>query len=197
MDESAALTGTLAVLDRYLESDHGPTEGMDLAELDGFLTGIAVGPEAIPPSEWTPVIWGEEEPEFSSEAEKSSVLAALMDRYNTITTILDTDPSGLTPVYWEDDDGTLDPTGWVSGFMQSLQLRPDAWQPLLEDTEAQGLLLPFLLFGRDEGFDQEFGEEFDEDAFLSEAPDLIPVCAISIHEFWRSRAADATPARPN
>jgi len=197
MDESAALTGTLAVLDRYLESDHGPTEGMDLAELDGFLTGIAVGPEAIPPNEWTPVIWGEEEPEFSSEEEMSSVFAALMDRYNAITMILDTDPSGLTPVYWEDDDGTLDPTGWVAGFMQSLQLRPDAWQPLLEDSEAQSLLLPFLLFGRDESFEQEFGEEFDEDAFLSEAPDLIPVCAISIHEFWRSRAADAAPARPN
>ena len=43
-------------------SDHAPDDRMGLSDLDGFLTGIVVGPELILPSEWLPVIWGGQEP---------------------------------------------------------------------------------------------------------------------------------------
>ena len=45
-------------LAQYLDSDLSPDECMGLSDLDGFLTGIVVGPELIMPSEWLPVIWG-------------------------------------------------------------------------------------------------------------------------------------------
>ena len=48
----------LDALDDYLMSDHAPDDSMGLSDLDGFLTGVVVGPELIPPSEWLPVIWG-------------------------------------------------------------------------------------------------------------------------------------------
>jgi uncharacterized protein len=35
---------------------------IDVSELDGFLTAIVSGPNAIPPSIWLPVVWGDEEP---------------------------------------------------------------------------------------------------------------------------------------
>jgi len=35
-----------------------PEDCMLLSNLDGFLTGIVVGPEPIPSSEWMPAIWG-------------------------------------------------------------------------------------------------------------------------------------------
>jgi hypothetical protein len=52
----------LDALDDYLMSDHAPDDSMGLSDLDGFLTGIVVGPdgfltgivvgpELIPPSE--------------------------------------------------------------------------------------------------------------------------------------------------
>ena len=41
-------------LDEFLMSDRAPENGMGLSDLDGFLTGIAVGPELILPSEWLP-----------------------------------------------------------------------------------------------------------------------------------------------
>jgi hypothetical protein len=68
----------LDALDDYLMSDLAPDESMGLSDLDGFLTGIVVGPELILPSEWLPVIWGGEEPEFQTEAEMRTVLGTIM-----------------------------------------------------------------------------------------------------------------------
>jgi hypothetical protein len=89
----------LESLDRYLVSDHAPNNSMGLSDLDGFLTGIAIGPELIPPSEWLPVIWGDEEPEFVSEAELRSVLGTSMGRYIEITTCFGSDPSECEPIF--------------------------------------------------------------------------------------------------
>ena len=68
MDENIPLSGPidLEALDDYLMSDHAPDHSMGLSDLDGFLTGIVVGPEFIPPSEWLSVIWGGSAPEFET-----------------------------------------------------------------------------------------------------------------------------------
>jgi uncharacterized protein len=54
----------LDTLDDYLISHRAPA--WDLSDLDGFLTSLVAGPGLIPPSEWLPVIWGREEPEFQT-----------------------------------------------------------------------------------------------------------------------------------
>ena len=56
MDESIPLSGPidLEALDDYLMSDHAPDHSMGLSDLDGFLTGIVVGPELIPPRRHQP-----------------------------------------------------------------------------------------------------------------------------------------------
>lgn len=78
----------LEALDRFLISDRAPPDSMMLSDLDGFLTGIAVGPEFVMPSEWLPLIFGGEVPEFTDEAEAEAVLSAIMGRYNEILTVL-------------------------------------------------------------------------------------------------------------
>ena len=40
-----------------------------LSDLDGFLTGIALRPELVMPSEWLPIIFGGDVPEFADEVE--------------------------------------------------------------------------------------------------------------------------------
>ena len=54
MEYSLPLNGVidLDALDEYLMSDHSPDDSMGLSDLDGFLTGVVVGPELILPSEW-------------------------------------------------------------------------------------------------------------------------------------------------
>jgi hypothetical protein len=64
----------LDALDDYLMSDHAPDDSMGLSDLDGFLTGIVVGPELILPSEWLP---GGEKPVFQTEDEMRTVLGTI------------------------------------------------------------------------------------------------------------------------
>ncbi len=42
----------LDVLDEYLSSDKAHPSSLGLSDLDGFLTGVACSPEAIPAKEW-------------------------------------------------------------------------------------------------------------------------------------------------
>jgi yecA family protein len=96
MEQHIPLSGPidLDALDDYLLSDHAPGDSMGLSDLDGFLTGIVVGPELILPSEWLPVIWGGEEPEFETETE-------MRGRYNEIVGCLDSEPENFEPILME------------------------------------------------------------------------------------------------
>ena len=46
-------------LESFLSSESCPPGTMDISTLDGFLTALVIGPEAIMPSEWLPFVWAE------------------------------------------------------------------------------------------------------------------------------------------
>src|SRR3954454_19135011 len=178
----------LDVLDRYLMSDNAPDDGMVLSDLDGFLTGILVGPELIMPSEWLPHVWGGEAPAFENEEQARLILSTIMARYNEIARALDGEPSDLDPVFWEDREGTVIAGDWVEGFHEAIGLRPEAWTALVQDKEASPLLIPILALC------------CDEDGGLAETPELIPVCVFALRRFWRERegrpGATRTSSKP-
>ncbi len=181
----------LDALDAYLMSDRAPDNSMGLSDLDGFLTGIVVGPELILPSEWLPAIWGGEEPTFETEDEMGTVLRTIMGRYNEIVACFNADPEEFDPIFWEGQEGEVVASDWAGGFLDAVALRPDAWTPLMEDEHAGTLMMPLLLLNGD----FEFGDTVtDEDAFLAEVPDMIPICIAGIHQFWKSRSYG--PANP-
>ena len=171
----------LDALDDYLMSDHAPDNSMGLSDLDGFLTGIVVGPELIVPSEWLPVIWGGGEPEFTTEAEMRTVLETIMGRYNEIVACVTSDPDDFEPIFLEGPEGEVIASDWAGGFLDAVALRPQAWRPLMEDDRAGILMAPlFLLNG-----DMEIADgAVDENELLAEAADMIPTCVAGIHEFW-------------
>ena len=151
MEYNLPLNGSidLDALDDYLMSDHAPDDGMGLSDLDGFLTGIVVGPELILPSEWLPVIWGGEEPEFETEDEMRTVLGTIMGRYNEIAACFNGDPDEFEPIFWEGPEGEVIASDWAGGFLDAVALRPKAWEPLIESDNAGILMAPLFLLNGD------------------------------------------------
>ena len=126
----------LDTLDAFLMSDRAPEDSMGLSDLDGFLTGVVVGPELIMPSEWTRAIWGGEGPDFESMDEALAIHGTITGRYNDIRRCLDTAPQSFDPVFREGPGGEVIVTDWAAGFLQAVRLRSKAWEPLLRHEEA-------------------------------------------------------------
>lgn len=130
----------LEQLDSFLMSEGAPEDCMQLSDLDGFLTAVAIGPDLIMPSEWLPAIWRGGEPVFAGQDEAQRVMSAIMGRYNEILEILRHEPETYEPLFWKTPNGERLAADWVEGFMTGVALRQNAWRPLLESNEDSILL---------------------------------------------------------
>jgi uncharacterized protein len=201
MPDPISLAGPidLDALNAFLLSDRAPEDSMGLSDLDGFLAGIAVGPELVLPSEWLPVVWGGGEPAFESVDEARDILGAIMGRYNEIVRALGTAPDEFDPAFWEGPDhGRVIVTDWAAGFLDAIMLRSKAWEPLVRHAEASALILPLLVLGTDDPERLPFGvrplPKEQVEALHAMGPELVPDCVVGIHGFWRERRARAAGA---
>jgi uncharacterized protein len=185
----------LEALDEYLMSNTSPVDSMLLSDLDGFLTGIVAGPEAVPSSEWLPVIWGGKEPEFETEQQAQVILGTIMGRYNEIAAVLKSDPDRLEPIFYEGPDGTLIVTDWAAGFLDAIKLHRKAWEPLFKHRRAKILLVPLVILGDDEDFFEHHPSPHEKE-FYASAPNVLQTCVIGIHDFWRDHGPDRQKPNP-
>jgi uncharacterized protein len=142
-----------------------------------------VGPELILPSEWLPVIWGDQEPEFATKAEMRTVLGTIMGRYNEIAACFSGNREEFDPTFWEGPEGEVIASDWAGGFLDAVALRAEAWEPLIQDDGAGILMAPLFLLNGDLELADGVAEENE---LLAEASDIIPACVAGIHEFWRN-----------
>lgn len=100
-----------------------------LTELDGYLTGIAVCPEAIEPAQWLPPIWGGLEGEgapFEDPLDVQLFADMVQARYAEI--LRDLAREKPQPIYDVDErNGEVLWEEWLGGFDMAMQLRPHAW----------------------------------------------------------------------
>jgi uncharacterized protein len=174
----------LAVLDRYLASDAAPDGCLGLSELDGFLTGIVVGPEPVPTRDWLPVVWGGAEPDFPSDAVERTVLGTVMGRYHAIGGGFNVDPAVFEPIFRTTPGGTPIITDWAVGFLAAVALRRRAWEPLFSHRRASLLLMPLLILGDDAEFRRQRPVAATEKLFYASKPGVILTCALGINDFW-------------
>lgn len=110
---------------------------MLLTELDGFLTGLLVCPEAVPPYEWMPVVWGTETdgvPPFEDPLDVQWFANAVAARREEIAR--DLNRGKLQPIFDIDErDGEILWEYWIDGFAEAIALRPEAWEALADDPE--------------------------------------------------------------
>lgn len=189
---------SLDELATFLNSDSAPAGGMDLSELDGFLAGLAAGPELVPRDEWLAEIWDNEAPDYASAAEQDAVEQAIFDRYAAIEAGLDATPLSYAAILWQDEAGTTVAEDWAAGFMQAVTLRTDAWQPALADEDASALLIPIASLAGMTLPELERGQAMTDEALeglLQDAEQVLPVCVLGLRRFWAERASETRMVR--
>ena len=169
---------------------------MSPMELDGYLTGIVVLPDLLLPSEWLDGIWGENEPAFDGLDQTQTVIAAVMDHYNTIIAALDAgfkqieakQPAEYRPLFLVGSDKPNHEVvrTWVRGFGKAMALTPERWSSLAEDERLQQILTPFIGFLDVRDPDFEPTDNIDE--FLDEAAAAIPRATIILRKIAQFRA---------
>ena len=76
-------THDLAILlTRFLSSPQRPSDTLTYPQLAGFLFGLGNGPEFIPPSEWIPLVFNDQDALYETEDEANQVLQAMMALYH-------------------------------------------------------------------------------------------------------------------
>lgn len=188
---STGLSKKLRQLDDFLLSEAVGDDAMLLSELDGFLAGLIVCPELIMPSEWLPIVWGEDGPAFEDEHQAQAIVNLIMGHYNDIVRGLDR--SRHRPLYDIDADDSILWETWIEGFWKAVRLRPEAWLDLGASDDEDLQTAVFSLSRLYEIASTAPAEllPMEIDAELEElAPGMIPHAVELLH---RARLAQAGP----
>jgi uncharacterized protein len=120
---------------------------MNLEQLDGFLAALICGPINVPPSEYLPVILGDDmvlEGTVDAQSVLQDFLSLIMRHWNVIVDNLRSDEVFL-PLLLEDENGITPANDWANGFLRGMDLRKSEWAVLLNDDEHGGWLVPILM----------------------------------------------------
>jgi uncharacterized protein len=173
-------------------------EGMLLSELDGYLAAIQVCPTKIPTEEWLPQVWTPDPdaaeavdgepvppPPIPEAAALERLSELVLARFQRIGEELG-GPDGYMPIFDVDErDNEVLWLFWIEGFNRALALRPDAWDPMLEEgSSAQEALAAILTMTAIAAEDCDLPEA-DIAEIAATAPDLIGECVEALYA-WRS-----------
>ena len=178
-------------LEDLLSSIPEEHEALASDEADGFLTGLLLNPEEVPPERWMPYILdsrGEEVKELGKEP-LFRLESLLFRRYREIDRAL-ASRSPIDPVILidEDEDPGSGLGPFASGFLLSMKLFPGL--SAVRDKAVQGALLGILRHLPEEqrGDLGKTVAELDRDSPLKtpeEALDALAACAAEIAEVTR------------
>jgi len=135
----------------------GDKNSMNLEQLDGFLAALVCGPDTVPPSEYLPVIWGDDivlEDTFHAQPLLQDFLSLMIRHWNVM---VDTLQSGgvYLPLLLEDQNGISHANDWAIGFLRGMELRSELWVDLLKDEKHGGWLVPILALAHEHSPDLE------------------------------------------
>lgn len=161
---------------------------MQISDMDGFLTAIAIGPELIRPSEWLPYITGGQEPEFKSQNQAQAFFGSVMEWYNGILQTLSQAPEEYEPYIYDNIFGEPIFSDWAEGFLIGVSLRQEAWNALKNSIEFGQHFTPILAHMPDlekGGFligEKAYAEVHET---LKNDETILPNSVIQIDRFWK------------
>ena len=179
-------------LDRFLMSEQCSDEAMTMDALHGYLTAIAIGPEPVPADEWIPRVWGpepEDEPEFRNPAQAERIRRLCERMLEDIVVTFAVAPKDFEPLFCEHQwkgKPVLDAEAWCWGFLEGVNLRPQAWAALFNSPQA-GLLRAIQLLGAEEIDDDEVAL-VDDPAKCHKLAIEVEASVPQIQRFWKAAA---------
>jgi uncharacterized protein len=184
----------LAPLAEFLESDEEREEFFSLAELDGFLTCLAAGPDPISEAEWLPLVFPDDATAQEGEQRRQKLREIALGHYADIVRRLDN--GEVNPITWSFRDLSIDASDWAAGFASAMTLRQEPWNKMT-NSGSGALLAPILLLcsqdlGLDETEELELEELYDEDwsTLMEESAEAIPSSVLGIVAYWRMAPAE-------
>lgn len=168
---TAAMAGKLRT---FLASPQRPPKTMTYHELHGLLFALVCTPDLVKPSEWLPLIFGDEDVNFGDKEEVNEIFGALMALYNQISSEVQTGRVALPKSCRVDPAplANLEPAAplreWSRGFQHGYIWLEETWNtytPKKLDTEVGGQLLVLMFFSDPKiakGFLKEVGKKESE-----------------------------------
>ena len=166
--------------------DDADTEGKDegilfLSELDGFMTAMISGPDAIQMSRWLPYVWGDFEPKFESDDEMMEVVELMVRHMNNIVSLLMEQPEDFLPIYLQrvvKGEMYLIVDEWCEGYMRGVAICEEAW--CLDDPTIKQSLAPIKAFVGEAAFETH---QLDLKQIQALQEEITPNVR-SLHAYW-------------
>jgi uncharacterized protein len=142
------------LLTRFLSAPQRPQDTFTYPQLAGFLFGLANGPELVPPSEWIPLVFNDQDARYETEDEANQVLQALMALFNdcvrerTSRQVLLPPGCEIRPEPMENLTTDAPLSQWAQGFGMGYDYLAELWDAYTPDEldENLGALLMTLTF---------------------------------------------------
>jgi len=146
-----------------------PADGaMNIEGVDGYLTAILLGPtewlDQGPTADWLPLIWGGDGPDgepFASNRQRKRATLFTLRHLQAVACQLRDLPKHWEPLFSiveANGEEWVDAQDWCTGFLQALDLKPDAWADWRADDELGPGLATIALLGGDELLDADSEE---------------------------------------
>lgn len=125
------------VLETFLGSPDRPEHTMNFYQLDGYLHALVAGPETTELKEWMPLVFVDQNPNFSDKVQELMITQTLDSFYNAHRVQLLSNLCELPCDHKYSDawHERADIEQWARGFMQGFIVCQTRWNFFLEDSQ--------------------------------------------------------------
>jgi uncharacterized protein len=176
-------------------ASRGDGDGLLLDGVHGLVSAIIIGPRAVEPEQWLPLIIDDGRP-FASVEQAEEAVRLMLRLYNMVVSDLDEfsyEPI-LGQIETENGDTALSAQGWCEGFTLGVDQCADLWESRMNsDLQLMRLLDPIVKLSADEGlYEHEAGEEATplSEQEYEDAIDHLGTAVSDVQQYWREHPAD-------
>lgn len=162
--------------------------------LDGFFAALACCPDLVKPSEYMPVILGDDDLPSENPDDAERFMGLVIQHWNFVISQLNQELAYL-PLMQEDEEGICLGNDWANGFLTGVNLRQDIWAEIFDDEDHGGSMVPIWALAYENHPDAEM-RPFEEPIDEKKREDLIVGAAagvIRMHEYFLGQRESYMP----